>query len=82
VTDSDFLEFLSNDQCFIGTYGMGIENCRKSQDFACLYSLHWSGILVGTYGYPKKRLGYYIGGGKDRFFKATAIEFYGVKTQT
>ena len=25
---------------------------------------------------------YCIGGGKDEYFKATAIEFYGVKTQT
>ena len=42
----------------------------------------WSGIKKGTNAYPKKdeydHL-YFIGGGKDQFFKATAIEFYGIK---
>ena len=38
--------------------------------------------MVGTDGYPTKGHtgGYFIGGGKDNYFKATAIEFYGVKT--
>jgi hypothetical protein len=37
--------------------------------------------LVGNDGYPKKHKKenwYCIGGGEDGFFKATAIEFYGV----
>jgi hypothetical protein len=36
---------------------------------------------VGTDGYPEKDRYemYSIGGGQDGFFKATAIEFYGVK---
>ena len=44
---------------------------------------HWSGILVGTEGFPTKDEDgyYYIAGGKDVYFKATAIEFYGVKKQ-
>ena len=47
-------------------------------------SLSWTGILVGTDGYPMEDEDgdYCIGGGKDRYLKATAIEFYGVKTQT
>ena len=46
--------------------------------------LFWSGILVGTDGYPttdERGEYYYIAGGKDQDFKATAIEFYEVKTQ-
>ena len=45
---------------------------------------NWSGILVGTDGYPTKDEDdqYLIAGeDKDEDFKATAIEFYGVKTQ-
>ncbi len=44
----------------------------------------WSGMLQGTDGYPikDKEYGtYYIAGGKNGDLKATAIEFYGVKTQ-
>ncbi len=50
-----------------------------------MFSGFWSGILVGTDGYPTKNeddTGYCIGGGEDGWFRATAIEFYGVKTQT
>jgi hypothetical protein len=41
---------------------------------------YWEGILVGNDGYPKNDniCGYLIAGGKDEYFKATAIEFYGV----
>ena len=40
-------------------------------------------MLAGTDGYPNISWGdYYIAGGQDRYFKATAIEFYGVKTWT
>ena len=41
-------------------------------------------MLVGSDGYPTKDKDgwYYIGEGKDINFKAQAIEFYGVKTQT
>ncbi len=49
-----------------------------------MFNPDWSGILVGTDGYPTEdRFGdYYIAGGGENYrFKATAIEFYGVKTQ-
>jgi hypothetical protein len=41
-------------------------------------------MLVGTDGYPTTdRFGFYCiaGGDKDFYFQASAIEFYGVKTQ-
>ncbi len=39
-------------------------------------------MLVGTDGYPTTDgYSYYIAGGQNLFFKAIAIEFYGVKTQ-
>ena len=40
--------------------------------------------MDGTDGYPTtdEYGGYCIAGGEDGNFKATAIEFYGVKTQT
>ena len=44
----------------------------------------WSGMLRGTDGYPsvERRYDWYcIGGGQNGSFKATAIEFYGVKTK-
>ena len=42
----------------------------------------WSGMLVGTDGYPTEYgPGYCIAAFKDMIFKAKAIEFYGVKTQ-
>jgi len=37
--------------------------------------------LIGNNGYPKKHEDidwYFIAGGEDNWFKATAIEFYGV----
>ena len=39
--------------------------------------------MVGTDGYPTKAYngGYHIAGGEDGNFKATAIEFYGIKTK-
>ena len=65
---------------------MVIYNNRNRKDFANLSSQNWSGILVGTDGYPTENYygsGYYIAGGnKTWYFKARAIEFYGVKTQT
>ncbi len=63
---------------------MVIKNKRNDNDYAYLSISFWSGILVGTDRYPTRDydgIGYYIGGGKDEDFKATAIEFYGVKTQ-
>ena len=51
-----------------------------------MFSQFWSGILVGTDGYPveDKDNGYYFiaGGNQGCNFKAKAIEFYGVRTQT
>ena len=63
---------------------MWIYNDRNKSNYAFLSSQDWTDILVGNDGYPKKNEGYfyYIGGGKDGYFKAIAIEFYGVKTQT
>ena len=58
-------------------------NDRNKSDYANLHYLLFSGMLVGTDGCPKKNKwgDYCIAGGEDRYFKATAIEFYGVKTQ-
>jgi len=44
----------------------------------------WSGnILADNDGYPYNKYGNYpIGGGYHENFKATAIEFYGVNSQT
>ena len=64
---------------------MSIQNNRNLKDYACLDSLIWSDILIGTDGYPTEgEDGWYLiaGGDKEEDFKATAIEFYGVKTQT
>ena len=63
---------------------MEISNDRDSLDFSLLHSSEWSGMQQGIDGYPiKDFLGnYFIGAGKDPNFKATAIEFYGVRTQT
>jgi len=49
-----------------------------------LESDYWSGnILIGNDGYPWKPYdSYYIGGGKYSSFKATAIEIFGVNSQT
>ena len=43
----------------------------------------WSGVLFGNDGYPLKdwRGNWFIAGGFDNYFKAVAIEFYGVKTK-
>ena len=62
---------------------MKIKNNRNELDNAFLDSSSWSGIKVGNDRYPKEDKGcgwYCIAGGKDWAFKATAIEFYGVKT--
>ena len=57
---------------------------NRNKDYAYFSSHSWSGILVGTDGYPTYECDcYYIAGSdKDGRFEATAIEFYGVKTQT
>ncbi len=77
--------FKSNDDYFIWIYGMFIRNDRNNKDYAWLDSSYWKSILVGTDGYPTKDeilRGYHIAGGfKNSDFEATAIEFYGVKTQ-
>ncbi len=59
-----------------------INNDRNEYDFARLYNSSSSGMLQGTDGYPTTDgNSYYIAGGyQDKYFKATAIEFYGVKT--
>jgi hypothetical protein len=64
VTNSYNSEFRSNDGCLVSINGMIIYNNRSNKDFAYLYSSHWSGILVGTDGYPTTNgLGsYYIAG--------------------
>ncbi len=41
----------------------------------------WSGMLVGTDGYPIKTYGYNIAGGENGYFRATEIEFYGVVSE-
>ncbi len=86
VKNSDDSKFLSNDDFLIRIDGIGIINDRNKIDFAYLTSFVWSGLLVGTNGYHAiDRQNYYCyiaGGDEDEAFKATAIEFYGVKTQT
>ena len=61
---------------------MAICNDRNNLDFAYLDRSQWKGILASTDGQSRKNSNSYIGGGMNRNFKATAIEFYGVKTQT
>jgi len=64
---------------------MSIINDRNISDLARLNSDFWSGnILRGNDGYPYTKDGiyYYIAGGLNSYFKATAIEFYGVNSQT
>ncbi len=66
VTNSSNLWLKSDNNDFISTAVMAISNDRNEQDYAYLNSLSWSGILVGTDGYPTKDgSGYCIGGGKD-----------------
>jgi hypothetical protein len=62
---------------------MGINSHRNDKDYAKLYSSSWSGMLIGTDGYPiVKNSGYHIAGGdQEPYFKAKAIEFYGLKSQ-
>ncbi len=62
-----------------------IFNNRNRCDLARLYKPGWQGISVGIDGYPStNRNGFYRIAGDDdeNVFEATAIEFYGVKTQT
>ena len=76
---------MSNDYYWlIWLKGIGIKKNRKESDIAYFNSSDWSGMLQGTDGYPiKKGSNYNIAGGKKHeFFKATAVEFYGVRTQT
>jgi len=63
---------------------MIITNDRSVLDYAILNPNPWSGnILIGNDGYPKiNGHCYLIAGGKNWCFKATAIEFYGVNSQT
>ncbi len=85
VKNSKVPGFKSNDECLVQIYGMMIRYNRDEEDFSFVNNLRWSGILVGTDGYPEKnewQRGYCITGGhKGGYFKATAIEFYGVKLQ-
>ena len=87
VTNSTHSLFMSDDEFFICMDGIIMGNDRNYKDYVDLDSSDgsdWVDILVGTDGYPTKneKNRYCIGGGKDEYFKATAIEFYGVKTQT
>lgn len=87
VTNSVHSLFMSDDEFFICMDAIIMANDRNYKVYADLDSSDssgWSDILVGTDGYPTKneKDHYCIGGGKDEYFKATAIEFYGVKTQT
>ncbi len=85
VTNSFFSFFVSHDRLFIGINGLRIFNDRDYGDRTHIDGSYWSDILVGTDGYPKRcQCGEYFiaGGDEDCNFKATAIEFYGVKTQT
>ena len=57
---------------------------RDEYDYDYFERLLWPGIMVGSCGYPNvNQHGQYCiaGGNKDSHFKATAIEFYGIKTQ-
>ncbi len=60
-----------------------ITNDRNKKDWSHVQPIFWPGILIGTDGYPKIWNGDYVitGGDQDFGFKATAIEFYGVKTK-
>ena len=61
--------------------GIHIYNYRDYSDRALLSSQLWSGIQQDSDGYPKKEGDHYFitGGQNQGFFKATAIEFFGVK---
>ena len=81
MTNSDYPDYESNDDFLIRIGGMGIKNDRNKSDIAYLHSSSWSGMLVGTDGYPvKDEAGNYCIGSKTLSFKPTAIEFYGIKT--
>ena len=77
--------FVSNDRSFIWMNGIQIFNNRdKYDDEAYLYKSNWSGIVVGTDEYPAYHEDgdlYCISGREFSRFKATAIEFYQVKTK-
>ena len=63
---------------------MRIENDRSTTDWDTLRTTRWSGVLVGTDGYPHVKHSDWSFGVLDEksLFKAIAIEFYGVKLQT
>ena len=85
VTNSN-KNWIRSSYYFIWLEGMHIENERGHlTDSVSLNSEHWSGMMVGTDGYPKRseRGNYFISGvgAMHEQFRAIAIEFYGVKTQ-
>ena len=85
MSNSVFPEYRSNKRYLIGINGrIEISNDRDCSDFFTSFSSDWSGMHQGNDGYPTIDLfyHYYIGGGQDPNFKATAIEFYGVITKT
>ena len=59
-------------------------NDRSIQDLVYLYGSDWEGMEQATDGYPVKdeKGSYLIAGGKDKHFKATHIEFYGVNIKS
>ncbi len=87
VTGNDDPSSIRSDNHFIiDTRGCSIRNNQDgySSGNTFLDKEDWSGILVGTDGYPTKDNNdyYYIAGGdENERFKATAIEFYGVDSQ-
>ncbi len=84
MKNSECARLKSDDAWLIAIDGMKISNDRNKKDGASLYKSVWSGLLDGTDGYPTKdKEGFYYiaNGGINGDFKATAIEFYGVKTQ-
>jgi hypothetical protein len=90
VTNSENPKFKSTSWYFIEIPGLRICYDRDFEhrfriicDEASLTSKHWSGIRIGTDGYPPRSEygSYYIAGVTYIYFNATAIEFYGVKTQ-
>ena len=61
-------------------WGMGIRNNRDKVDLAHLYNSYCNGMQQGMDGYPVKDKGcLYLIAGPKKYFRATALEFYGVK---
>ena len=74
---------MSNDDFIISLNGMYIRNDRSKNDKICLDSRYWYFIEKGKDGYPKMNddacFNIAGDGNSSSLFKATYIEFYGVK---